>query len=667
MDDLLRAPTVKTPKFAFPQIQRVILSHFSLYKEEEIIDISISQGVFCLAGANGIGKTTFLTALNFGLTGIVPNPQHAFRSVLGFFNYSKKYSGRYFTGKIVDKDRDISQITIHLTIKEHKYILTRGMFETDRLRELTITDIHSSDPVVQNSTALSSEERLRTYQNQITTDIGLKSFEQFVFLQYFVLTFGESRQLLLWNNNVLTQALSLSFGDDPEVAYKTDALSKELEKEDSAVRNVSTSAYHVTEELRRLQKTIGGQDLSEEDIANFEQEKESLEEAADTCNDNLMRIETEYSDANLKFMESSAAFAAAKNEYEQLYNISVKSSGFNRSHPIIEQSLDKKQCSICGSTHSESIALIKNCIDKHQCPLCGTIHTPSKISDESLDNLRAVDKKIAKAKTEMDNYNAAQIRLNEELHGARKQMSKAKTEIREFESKNEAILTMTDAKSLPGKLASLKERAATLLKQKAQHKRRADEIRKELEAILEDVEQQFSQNEKSFTPIFKNLAELFIGIDLHLRLEKSRTRGKRMLQLSLELAGSFRRDEHQLSESQRFFLDIALRMALAQQMSEDNNTACLFIDTPEGSLDIAYESRAGQMFARFANAGYNVIMTANINTSQLLLKLAADSAHGQMALHDMTTWTVMSDVQQEESLLFSGALKSIRDALEKRE
>lgn len=58
--------------------------------------------------------------------------------------------------------------------------------------------------------------------------------------------------------------------------------------------------------------------------------------------------------------------------------------------------------------------------------------------------------------------------------------------------------------------------------------------------------------------------------------------------MSLDLLGTARTDSSQLFEIQRFFPDIALRMALAIYLSKKNNEATLLIDTPEGSLDIAY-------------------------------------------------------------------------------
>lgn len=87
------------------------------------------------------------------------------------------------------------------------------------------------------------------------------------------------------------------------------------------------------------------------------------------------------------------------------------------------------------------------------------------------------------------------------------------------------------------------------------------------------------------------------------------------------------------------------------------------IDTPEGSLDIAYEARAGDMFADFVSAGFNLVMTANINSSQLLIRLAERCGTGLMELARMTNWTPLTEVQAEEEDLFNKAYMRIEREL----
>ena len=105
-------------------------------------------------------------------------------------------------------------------------------------------------------------------------------------------------------------------------------------------------------------------------------------------------------------------------------------------------------------------------------------------------------------------------------------------------------------------------------------------------------------------------------------------------------------------------------MALAQHMGTVASPAGLLIDTPEGSLDIAYEARAGDMFADFVATGCNIVMTANINTSQLLIRLAERLGRQSMQLVRMTEWTTLSEVQASEEHLFVLAYSQIEDVLD---
>jgi hypothetical protein len=104
-------------------------------------------------------------------------------------------------------------------------------------------------------------------------------------------------------------------------------------------------------------------------------------------------------------------------------------------------------------------------------------------------------------------------------------------------------------------------------------------------------------------------------------------------------------------------------MALTQHMSDPSSPGGMFIDTPEGSLDIAYEKRAGEMLAKFSAAGHQIIMTANLNSSQMLLALAKNCGSKGMQLCRMTDWAELSEVQQEEEALFDDAYRAIEQAM----
>jgi len=70
------------------------------------------------------------------------------------------------------------------------------------------------------------------------------------------------------------------------------------------------------------------------------------------------------------------------------------------------------------------------------------------------------------------------------------------------------------------------------------------------------------------------------------------------------------------------------------------------------------------MLAMFAQAGHRIVMTANLNTSQLLLALAHSCGQKGMSLCRMTDWAELSDVQKEEEDLFDKAYQAIEKAME---
>ena len=71
------------------------------------------------------------------------------------------------------------------------------------------------------------------------------------------------------------------------------------------------------------------------------------------------------------------------------------------------------------------------------------------------------------------------------------------------------------------------------------------------------------------------------------------------------------------------------------------------------------------MFAKFARAGNQILMTANVNTSRLLLRLAEKCGHGFMQLIRMTEWAYLSEVQTAEEAQFDDAYAAVEACLVK--
>lgn len=648
-----------------PQIIGIKLNSFSLYTLEPDIETSLAQGVFCLAGANGLGKSTFLAALNYALTGIVRNPNRKFNSMEDYYRdeLSVSYSQEYFQGRISEQDRESSAISVSMRIGKKVYDITRGVFQPEELRILRIVDQAKTETII-DDTSVGSKEMNDFYKLQVAEDIGLSSFEQFVFLQHFVFTFDESRFLLLWDKRALNTAVYLCVGADLNKVKESERLLRQMEKAASRARNFNWQASIVRNEIQILKESLGTKNTPKQLEIVFGQHK-ALQTELEVIQKKFESKKAQLSDKQLLWAEQSAEVATLQAEYNKQFDERIQKRVHVRSHPTIIDSINSDKCVICGVQSSEVTKTLKTKIESNRCPLCNSSLPKQKSDATGFERLKEIDSAIAKKKMNMESVRLSTERISRETASLVKKRDAVLEKLEDFENANEATLYTIKAKAsggdkyLENKLAALEE---NLRKKKAAYLER-DKKKSEYLLLQRDLERMYVQAQNKFVPLFRDLAFLFLGIDVDIRMEFSTQVDSPGVSLTLEMQGKVRRQDYELSESQRFFVDIALRMAIAQYMSKDNLGATLFIDTPEGSLDIAYESRVGQMFAQFVGRGNNIIMTANINSSQILRKLASMCGKSTMTLQRMTSWTELTEVQMEESLLFSEALEKIESAL----
>ncbi len=653
------------PKLRLPRVRRVKLSRFSLFALKPDIDIEIPEGVFCLAGANGIGKSTFLAAVGYGITGIVPNPRISFRSVEQYYTECLPFGDQFFTGRISEDDRDIASITMDIELHNEIYEITRGMFEAQELRGFRIRQ-QSDNTVLFDGNDISPKQRNDEYQKRLTAAVGLKSFEQLVFLLHCVLTFDERRELLLWSQPRLIQAVFLAIGVDREKAQRADWLKEERDDCASRARNLQWQSSSVKREIESLDDTLKATGV-EGSLVPLRARFEALTKEHDQKEAGLDRKRGELNDAELERMRSASGLTVLQQEYSEVFTKHFHSRARVEFHPSIKTSLAESTCAICGSKGADVVNNIENKMKRGKCPLCESTIAETPSSSQGLQALMVVDQQISEMKKRFEVATKTKARLLEELRRAEADLAVTKAEVSKLVSENEGLAsTPVQGTADLGALRQAKvEQMNDLLRKSREQYAERDRRQVELIQLYDELRQRYDEAKIEFVPLFRRLAGLFIGVDMDIHMEYSTSISTAGPQLVVEMEGKARRQTYQLSESQRFFLDIALRMALTNYMSDSDGRACLFIDTPEGSLDIAYESRAGQMFAEFVEGGHDIMMTANINSSQILRKMASVCGKSKMVLYRMMPWAVLSSVQQEEEPLFRKAYEEIEAELEK--
>lgn len=620
--------------------------------------------VFCLAGANGLGKSSFLAAVNFGFTGIVASPTRSFEDFRQYYDESIEWSRTYFDGRISEFDRDQAEVELHFEIGPTSYELVRNLFEPTRLRRLLLRDRATGavelEEVCDEEATEGREDLHQAYVEKVIEDAELGEFAQFVFMQHFLLTFDERRHLLFWDKNATEPALYLAFGLPADATVRASDLRKKINKSESDARNAQ---WQATQALNRI-KSLGVDTAASAPDIDLVAEHQSLVAAVDLANETKQSASHAHADCRLELAEAAARRATLRAQYADLFASQYERGTVPARHPVVRESLSLNVCAVCGTASSHVSDTIKRRLDDHHCPLCSSTiaDEPAANTDQLHAQLLRLDEELVEVSARVGAEAERLERLSLDLDRSSNLLQEAQERLARFESTNaEAVAAIRPASDslLAAKISQLQAQRNDAQRRRDEHRRRRDEYKRELKPIQEQLTDAYAAAETDFVPLFRDLAFKFIGIDLDVFLRVTADG----LALGLEVAGRRRRGTTELSESQRFFLDIALRMALVEHMTSARGGATLIIDTPEGSLDIAYEARAGELFAEFVKRSNQIVMTANINASQMLKSLAADCGQEHMDLMRMTNWTPLSEVQAEAEELFDDAYEAIEQAL----
>lgn len=639
-----------------PKINRIIIENFSLYKLKRKIEIDMQDGVMCLAGANGLGKSTFISIVSYAMTGVVVPPDIDFKSLNSMTELFKKasnFADSFFEGRIDERDRMQAQVTVEFVLGHYLYTITREFFSSADLLKFSRKDYEGNETISEN------QSLFEQYTNYFVQDSELSSFEQFIFMQTYVLTFDESKKLLFWDEDVMNRVMYLFFSIDAGSAQRADTLRKNIKRFESNMRNIQWEISKVEKRLGKLNSNgvVTEQEMNEieaacNEIETIEKERNNkkrlLEETIAKCNEAKLRVD----DNALKQSE-------AKNQYEQQFASLYTSSGISvENDEKIQYSL--KQI-ILQLTENEE-ADISEQVTNLRLSIVGAIKQKRVENDQAtLDKVKETDEYIKQLKEQGKAFYETYARLLTEQKSIKEEIEQISLRIANFTNENETILSKKSAiqqgRQVQKEIEALRLNIEQLRKEKEEAENNRNKSQEELKPLDEAMRQRFASVAETFIPTFQNYAKSFIGLDIDVDLRNVNG----LASLVVNVNGSDRRLRYQLSESQQYFLDIALRFSLIENAIKDR--AYMLIDTPEGSLDVAYESRAGKMFADFVAKGYSVIMTANINTSQLLLKLAELCGERRMKIERMTEWTMLTQVQQEEQDVIEEAYDKIEEKL----
>jgi hypothetical protein len=159
-------PDIADRKISLPTIKRVALANFDLYSNEPNASVEIERPVFCLIGANGLGKSTFLNTINFAITGAIPDPSRKFQSAQDYLRNAGRTdrADDYFSGRISEHALSMASVTVDLVWSTATVSVTRDLFGGAGIARLAIGDIASSTTEIRQSSDDDGNDLIGLYQ-----------------------------------------------------------------------------------------------------------------------------------------------------------------------------------------------------------------------------------------------------------------------------------------------------------------------------------------------------------------------------------------------------------------------------------------------------------------------------------------------------------------------
>lgn len=647
----------ETHNLFLPRLNFVGLNGFSIYKKVGgTVSLDINKSVYCLAGANGLGKSTLLTTIIYGICGYPRRLSTQKVSQSKRQKNAEKQSEEYYLGRLNPSDIGNSTVTVEFDIGNYTYKITRKVYKSDGIESLSIKNKESGHFTYKNDGG--NPQKIEVdYQSNIANHSKVGDFSRFVFLVQYVQSFDENHHLLFWDAEALENAIFTCIGLSSKLSKETEDNRNKANQLSSRIRNLQFAKKQTMDVLKATYGLSKNQDIFDVE------EAELILKKKDEITDEIQSIEMNIESEKAILTQHSHTKLKLENRYKEIFDQIASGCSHVPLVESLKKSIDNRSCFACGNESDSSISKITEKLNYKKCPICDSdiSRIEEKSVRENTEALKDIDNSISKI---LDLISQSQLKISE----FEKALVQQRKEIEEVDIKIKKILpdSFLLEKNAPidNRIEDMKRQISAIDKKKKELEEQRTEFEKEYIKCYRELEKKYASIEHKFVPVFRELAQQFLGMPVNININKAKSINSQKPMLSIEINGSSRNSNLQLSESQRFFVDIALKMSLIDFCTGTSQNVSMFLDTPEGSLDIAYEEMVGEMFANFISKNKSIFMTANLNSSEILKKLAQRCRNENMEIERMLSWADLSEVQKKSEAKFQKAYEEIASILD---
>ena len=592
--------------------------------------LSFEPGLTLVLGANGLGKTTLVTMLYRMLAGPFEISGLADGTDLGSATLRMtRLQGRrrrVFAERVGDGGENaIARLVF--SVGGEQVVVERS------LRDLTLRTFEIGGV----STPLQED----SFQEEITRLAGVSTFVDWILLLRYIVFYFESRRSLVWDPTAQRQLLRILFLEAQEAGDWTN-LESDILRTDSRMRGLRAVVTSEAQALGDEEDLVASEPETKEELGTLAQLQEQDSASLDEISSALADIEANHEMARLHFLTLEQDRESLYRELEraQLLAISTRLPRESESaRYILAQLLADSECLVCGEFVPDAAKEMHERISGDECIICGSIRrtapgVPVELAMERIGrreaDLRRLDRELEAARTTAGE-------AEEERRQAVGEIRRLRTVIAERDARVNRLVEQLPAEE--GALRGRREELATLRSRVEMLERQLGDMRASFAEIVADANADIAQRAEHVQDVFERYARRFLFEDCHLSWLPSPARlgqtGKRFdfPAFGLELGGSDfsgtvrRSGPGDVSESQREFIDMSFRMALAEVAAQGGVTT-LVMDAPESSLDAVFVERAASVLGAFGRreANNRLVVTSNLIAGELIPELLKQAA-----------------------------------------
>ncbi|RZK16727.1 MAG: AAA family ATPase, partial [Flavobacterium sp.] len=197
-----------------PTLISIRISNYSLYPNGLDLQYNFVQGLNLIFGGNGIGKTTFVNLIRYGLIGLYTNE----------FDFTRTYQGRaiekrkalppyYFSSRMHPEftDNDKAEVTIIFKINQIEFEVTRSLTDDCLLKKVIVTSNGKKNELEGVQIPQPKYDRTPNssrgiylpfkYEEAVTKHTNLYSFDDVILFVTKILYFDEGHEAIIWDDN----------------------------------------------------------------------------------------------------------------------------------------------------------------------------------------------------------------------------------------------------------------------------------------------------------------------------------------------------------------------------------------------------------------------------------------------------------------------------------